>query len=182
MNVEITGRNYEITDRIRDLINRKFEKISKYYEDVVSVRCVLDVEKYRNICEVFIVGKSYDTKAVQEGETMDDAVNSAFDHLKVQAQKSRKKIRDRKRHATKGSATEWTESVLEPALLRNDDSRPRVIDSRNIPIRPMSIEQAAMTLDDSKNQFIVFRDLDTDKVTVIYRRRDNNFGMIAPEF
>ena len=72
---------------------------------------------------------------------------------------------------------------MEPGLLRNEtDSRPRVIRTSNLPIRPMSIEQAAMTLDGSRNEFIVFRDLDTDKVTVIYKRNDQNFGMIAPEF
>ncbi len=69
--------------------------------------------------------------------------------------------------------------------LRNEEpppATPRIIQTSHLPIRPMSIEQAAMILDDSRNEFIVFRDLDTDKVTVLYRRRDNNFGMIAPEF
>jgi putative sigma-54 modulation protein len=46
----------------------------------------------------------------------------------------------------------------------------------------MSIEQAALHLDDSKNEFIVFRDIDTDQVSVIYKRRDNNLGLISPEF
>jgi putative sigma-54 modulation protein len=45
----------------------------------------------------------------------------------------------------------------------------------------MSIEEAALRLDESKNEFIVFRDLDTDKISVIYKRRDNNLGLIAPE-
>ena len=52
---------------------------------------------------------------------------------------------------------------------------------KGLPIRPMSIEEAALRLDDSKNEFIVFRDLDTDKISVIYKRRDNNLGLIAPE-
>jgi putative sigma-54 modulation protein len=73
--------------------------------------------------------------------------------------------------------------VLEPGQLREagDDNRPRIIKTNNLPIRPMSIEEAALRLDDSKNEFIVFRDLDTDKISVIYKRRDNNIGLIAPE-
>ena len=46
----------------------------------------------------------------------------------------------------------------------------------------MSIEHAALLLDDSKNEFIVFRDVDTDKVSVIYKRKDSNLGLISPEF
>ena len=46
----------------------------------------------------------------------------------------------------------------------------------------MSIEEAALRLDDSKNEFIVFRDIDRDKVSVIYKRQDSNLGLISPEF
>jgi putative sigma-54 modulation protein len=73
--------------------------------------------------------------------------------------------------------------VLEPGRLReaNDHNRPRIIKTNVLPILPMSIEDAAMRLDGSKNEFIVFRDLDSDKISVIYKRRDNNLGLIAPE-
>ena len=74
--------------------------------------------------------------------------------------------------------------VLEPGNLRmdGDQNLPRIIKTSNLPIRPMSIEHAALMLDDSKNEFIVFRDVDTDKISVIYKRRDQNLGLIAPEF
>ncbi|HEX2123665.1 MAG TPA: sigma 54 modulation/S30EA ribosomal C-terminal domain-containing protein, partial [Thermoanaerobaculia bacterium] len=64
-------------------------------------------------------------------------------------------------------------NVLEPSQLRltEQPGSPRIVKTKNIPIRPMSIEEAALRLDDSKNEFIVFRDIDTDKVSVIYRRR-----------
>jgi len=184
MNIEISGRNYEVNDRIRDLLQKKLAKIEKYFDDIIEIRCVLNVEKYRNICEIIVHGKSQDTKSRQEAETMEDAVNATVDHLKGQAQRSRQKIRNhRKASPRRLTPDSWTIQVMEPSLLRETEgARPRVIKTSNLPIRPMSVEQAAMTLDDSKNEFIVFRDLDTDRVTVIYRRRDQNFGMIAPEF
>ena len=78
--------------------------------------------------------------------------------------------------------TDWTVQVLDPRRIRlAEDNRPRIIKTNNLPIRPMSIEEAALRLDDSKNEFIVFRDLDTDKISVIYKRRDSNLGLIAPE-
>ena len=191
MATEITGRNYDIPSDVRAMLETKLAKIQdKLFDDVIDVRVVLQVEKYRNICEILITGKEHDVKSVQTSdETMQDAVNSALDHVKRQAQKNRKKIRDHHRHGNGGDAftpdiTEWAVQVLEPNNLRDDqnDGMPRIIKTNNIPIRPMSIEQAALHLDDSKNEFIVFRDIDTDQVSVIYKRRDNNLGLIAPEF
>jgi putative sigma-54 modulation protein len=191
MATEISGRNYEIPPDVRELIEKKLAKIEeKLFDDVIEVRVVLQVEKYRNICEIMVVGKEHDVKTVQESdESMQDAVNAALDHLKRQAQKNRKKIRDHHRgDRGKNAVTEWAINVLEPAQLRNTDdgdgsaTTPRIVKTNNIPIRPMSIEEAALRLDDSKNEFIVFRDIDTDKVSVIYKRRDSNLGLISPEF
>ncbi|HEX7151837.1 MAG TPA: ribosome-associated translation inhibitor RaiA [Thermoanaerobaculia bacterium] len=194
MATEISGRNFEVTPDIRELVERKLAKIQeKLFDDVIEVRVVLQVEKYRNICEIFIVGKDHDVKTIQTSdESMADAVNAAMDHLKRQAQKNRKKLRDHHRNEGNGAMytpdiTEWAVQVLEPGNLTESssddgDTRPRIIKSNNLPIRPMSIEEAALRLDESKNEFIVFRDIDTDQVAVLYKRQDNNLGLIAPEF
>ena len=191
MATEISGRNFDIPADLRAMLETKLAKIQeKLFDDVIDVRVVLQVEKYRNICEILITGKEHDVKSVQTSdESMQDAVNSALDHVKRQAQKNRKKIRDHHRHGNGDSAftpdiTEWAVQVLEPGRLTDEanEGMPRIIKTNNIAIRPMSIEQAALHLDDSKNEFIVFRDIDTDQVSVIYKRRDNNLGLIAPEF
>jgi putative sigma-54 modulation protein len=194
MATEIAGRNYEVTPEIRDLVEKKLARITdKLFQDVIDIRCVLQVEKYRNICEILIVGKEHDVKSVQESdESMQDAINAALDHLKRQAQKNREKIRDHHRkegnqNKVSGDVTEWSVQVLEPGQLREEGTEgaagvPRIIKTNNLPIRPMTIEDAAMRLDSSQNEFIVFRDTDTDRVSVIYKRKDNNLGLIAPEF
>jgi len=187
MATEISGRNYEIPPDVRDMVEKKLSKIQeRLFDDVIDVRVVLQVEKYRNICEVIIVGKEHDVKSVQESdESMQDAINSSIDHLKRQAQKNRKKIRDHHRREGNGrKVTEWAVQVLEPGHLREETQErlPRIVKTNNIAIRPMSIEEAALRLDDSKNEFIVFRDIDTDRVSVIYKRRDDNLGLISPEF
>lgn len=188
MTTEISGRNYDVTPDIRELLEKKLAKIEeRLFDDVIDVRVVLQVEKYRNICEILIHGKEHDVKSVQESdESMQDAINSAIDHLKRQASKNRNKLRDHHRKEGNGhkNVTEWSVQVLEPSQLRenNEAQTPRIIKTNNLAIRPMSIEEAALRLDDSKNEFIVFRDIDSDKVSVIYKRRDNNLGLISPEF
>jgi len=191
MATTITGRKYEVTSDIRALITKKLDKIvDKLFDDVIEVRVVLQVQKYRNLCEILITGKEHDVKAAQEsGESMQDAINLALDHVKRQAQKNRSTIRDHHRKAgslNKAAAslvTQWSVQVLEPGKLRQSGPKrlPRIIKTNNLAILPMTIEDAAESLDGSKNEFIVFRDLDTDRISVMYKRRDNNLGLIAPE-
>lgn len=96
---EIVGRNFEVTPDLRELIDSKLGRVEdRLFDDVITVRVVLQLEKYRNICEILIVGKEHDVKAVQESDTsMADAINNAIDHVKRQAQKNREKIRDHRR-------------------------------------------------------------------------------------
>jgi putative sigma-54 modulation protein len=93
---EITGRNFEVTPDIRELLESKLNRVEdRLFDDVISARVVLNVEKYRNICEIFIVGREQDVKVEQESDkSMVDAINAAVDHVKRQAQKNREKLRD----------------------------------------------------------------------------------------
>src|SRR5437588_11199888 len=156
MATSIIGRHYKVTSDIRALIATKLDRIvEKLFDDVIDVRVVLQVEKYRNICEILIVGKEHDVKSVQESdESMQDAINAALDHVKRQAQKNRKTIRDHHRkdgNRNKAAVTGWTVQVLEPVRLRatDDHNRPRLLKTNNLTIRPMSIEDAAARIMES---------------------------------
>src|SRR4028119_1048621 len=137
MSTEITGRHFDVTPEIRDLIETKLAKIrERLFDDIIETRVVLQVEKYRNICEILIVGKEHDVKSIQESDdSMQDAVNAAMDHLKRQAQKNREKIRDHHRKEGNGRdiPDSWNVQVLEPGNLREDTEQrsPRIIKTNN---------------------------------------------------
>src|SRR5438874_548912 len=146
----ITGRNYEIPPNIRKMLESKLAKIEeKLFDDVIDVRCVLQVQKYLNICEIIITGKDHDVKTVQNSkESMQEAIDLALDHLKRQAQKNRKKLRDHHRKdgnnhkAERAAITEWAVQVLDPGKLRVRN-RARIVKTNSLPIRPMSIESSS---------------------------------------
>jgi ribosomal subunit interface protein len=93
---EIIGRNYEVTPEVRNLLETKLNRLEeRLFNDVISVRAVLQVEKYRNICEILIAGKDHDVNTIQESDqSMVDAINAALDHAKQQAQKHHEKLHD----------------------------------------------------------------------------------------
>lgn len=103
---EISARNFEVTPDIRKLLESKLSRVEdRLFDDVISVRVVLTVEKYRNICEIFIDGRNYDVRSVQEsGLSMADAIHASVDHARRQAQKKGEKLHDH--HKNDGAAPE----------------------------------------------------------------------------
>jgi putative sigma-54 modulation protein len=69
---------------------------------------------------------------------------------------------------------------VEPESVRRGE--PRVVESRTVPVLPMTVEEAALQLEASSDDFIVFREAETDKINVLYRRRDRTYGLVSPEF
>ncbi|HEU4521779.1 MAG TPA: ribosome-associated translation inhibitor RaiA [Thermoanaerobaculia bacterium] len=108
MATEISGRNFTVTPDIRELLERKLSRIEeRLFDDVIDVRVVLDVQKYRNICEIMMIGKDHDVKVIQESDqAMQDAINAAVDHAKRQAQKHRERLTDHRRGETVPPADE----------------------------------------------------------------------------
>ena len=99
MSTEITARNFDLTPDLRQLLESKLNKIEdRLFDDVIETRVVLDVQKYRFICEIMMVGKDHDVKVVQESDnSMQDAVNAAIDHARRQAARHRERITDHRR-------------------------------------------------------------------------------------
>ena len=73
----------------------------------------------------------------------------------------------------------WSMEVLEPESAAAGE--PRIVERRRIPIKPMSIDEAVMQLEKTTDDFLVFRNSANDKINVLYRRPDNNLGLITPE-
>ena len=182
MNVEYVGRNYDLDDRVREYAEEKLQKVVKFLEDPVDIRVTLESAKHRQIAELHIAHRHGQLQATEATDEMLDAVNLVVDKVEKQARRSRKKFIDTRRRADRATHAEhlWPVEVLEgPAV--DSGSEPRIIKTTQLSIKPMRIEEAALALGDSKNEFMVFRDASTDRVAVLYRRRDGNYGLITPE-
>ena len=74
------------------------------------------------------------------------------------------------------------ETVAESEDLGEDGTEaPRIVETSSIPVKPMSVDEAVMQLEESEEHFLVFHNAVTEQVNVLYRRADNNLGLIAPE-
>ncbi len=182
MKVDFTGRQFQLDEGIREYAEERLSKLSKFVDDPVDVHVILEVEKHRQIAELHVSHRHGVLQATEQASDMRDALHAATVKLEKQARRSRKKLVDKRRRAQRQDeeSQHWPLDVLEGASL-GSGSRPRVIRTTRLPIKPMTIDEAALGLERSKNEFFVFLDSTTERVSVLYRRRDDNYGLIAPE-
>lgn len=180
MNIDFLARNLELDDTIREYATDKLDKVSKFLEDPVEIHLTLEQEKHRAIAEVRISHRFGVMQATEETDEILDSINLAVDKAEKQARRSRKKFIDKRRKADRENGSNWPMEVLEASSIARGQS-PRIIKSSVLSIKPMSLDEAALHLESSKNDFVVFRDVGSEQVNVLYKRRDNNYGLISAE-
>lgn len=175
MRVDITGRHVDITPALRQLIDRRLAKLDRLLaERVVSATIILTREKYRRLTELVIHARGDHTlRGVGQGHDWNLSVRQAADKVAQQAQKLKSKWTERKRKSN-GART-----VVAPEPERTPAGR--VLRASRYPVKPMSVEDAALQVETGSEAFLVFRNADTDAVSIVYRRKDGNLGLIEPD-
>lgn len=207
MKVHFTGRQVDISQAMKDFVTEKLDRISRYWTSVEGVNVTLSVEKYRHIAEISVQGKPFSLNGVEVTNDMYASVGAVMDKLERQAKKQKEKLWDRKKRrgnkeairqqldtlgpeGAEGEAEHGEEMALEGAEEESeeaesstghaDPSSPRVVRTHSFEVKPMSVEEAVLSLGGSRREFVVFRNADSEKVNVLYRRSDGDFGLIEP--
>lgn len=201
MNIEYTGRNnLELTDDIKAYFAKKLKKLVRFLEEPVEIHLILAEEKGRQVAELNVTHRHGDLHSQHVAEDMRDAILAVVEIAAKQARRARKKFMDLRRRTERQlveeanwqgvEATEppeedfeehWPVDVLDATTMAQVEG-PKIVKTHNLPIKPMSVNEASVQLQQSKNDFFVFLDSRTEQVSVLYRRKDENFGLIAPEF
>jgi putative sigma-54 modulation protein len=176
LQIEYTGRHTDVTPALRDLAEKKLAKLSKVLHGITNVHVIFAVDKHRHVAELTVHSPHLDLAAVEESGDLGTSLSTVMDKLTRQAQKRVGKLRERKRK-TRTEAV-WS-GVLAPA--RDGDGGARVVRSRRFVAKPMTVDEAVAEVAATDDGLLVFRDADTERLNVLYRRKDGNLGLIEPE-
>jgi putative sigma-54 modulation protein len=176
MRLDITGRHVDINPPLRQLIGRRLVKLERLLNDsAISAQVILTKEKYRHRAEIVMHARGDHTlRGMGEGTGWPVAVRDAAAKIEQQAQKLKGKWGERKRRGAV-SRTVAAPSAAEAGRV------PRVVRATRYAVKPMSVEDAALRVESSSDAFVVFRNADTDAVSILYRRTDGNYGLIEPD-
>ncbi len=184
MAVECTGRNVDITSSVRALAEERANRLERHLGGPADVRIVLSHEKHRFGAEILAIHGRRRWKAEEETGDPRAALALAFEKIDAQAMRDTEKRRDRKhrswaRFLPKGWRAESGAAAAAAPAARS--SIARVVRTPAPAVKPMGVDEAALAMESSGQEVLVFRDAANERVSVLYRRRDGDLGLIVPE-
>lgn len=194
MQFVIKGKNLQLTQALKDYAEKKLASIKKYFDHIIEVDVTLSVKDSKDlskskVCEVTVWAKSIGTPI--HGKKASEDLYASIDMVAEKIERQVKKFKEKKtsRRRGKGLDTQGTHSIISFAdgfaeVQPGEDTaevKPKIVRSGTFPMRPMYSDEAAEQLELFNQDFFVFSNAETNKINVIYRRNDGNFGLIEPE-
>lgn len=176
MRISYTGRQIEISPAVRAFTEKRLRKLSRLYRDRLDVHVVATAEKHRRAAEITLKFRDHVLVAVEETSEVKESIGRALLKLERQSVRLFEKRRSRKRRHLPSS------SIRMNVLARSrGDHRPReVLRTDRIRIEARTVEEAVVADDLKQRGVVVFRNPETGRVNVLYRRPDGNLSLIEP--
>lgn len=173
MKIEITAKDYNVSDRLKELIEKKISKLEKYFSDNAVAKVLCKKEKDINKMEISISAKNgYYRAEVSSTENMYENIDTALPKIERQIVRRKDKMNARQQKPVVENE-EYSFLTEKPAAL---DST--VVKTKRFEISPLTVEDAQAMLEDTDHNFYIYLNAETGKVNVIYRRNDGNYGVI----
>lgn len=184
MRLELTGRHVAISPGLRTLVTDKLARVLRQVNDAgISAAVIVTKEKYLKVVEAALHARGERfLHAVARAETWEAAVNAAVEKLEQQARKMKGKLTAKTR---RGSGAKAKQAAVDAAAngveLPPPPKARRVIRAARYAVKPMTVDEAALELEEIDDSFLVFRDASSETVNVLYRRKDGQYGLIEPD-
>ncbi len=174
MKISVTFRNSEGEEWQKEYAEERLNKLKRYIDDPVDAHVILSVEKFRNSAEINLMANGLNINSKEEEKDMHLAIDNAIEKIERQLKKRKEKIRGFKNSNARSGEAEG-EFAGEDA---EEAAESKVVEIRKVVLKPMSIDDAVLEMETSKNRFVIYRDSSTEDVNVIYRRDDGKFALL----
>ena len=176
MNIKITGKDLKATNAIKEYVEKKVEKLVKYFGEEFEVNCTIKCERNEQIAELLVAANKDTYKAVTAHKDLYAAIDKDIDILEGQIRKVK----------TKKDRMNKEDSLKQKELLNSEEKHEienEVIKTLYYEAKPMSVEDAILKLQEKPQDiFYTFINIDTSKVNVVFRLKNSkNFGIVEPE-
>ncbi|WP_195971565.1 ribosome hibernation-promoting factor, HPF/YfiA family [Clostridium thermobutyricum] len=175
MKVTVMSKNIEITPALREMIEKKISKLDKYFEKEVDAKVTISVQKSRHIVEVTIPFSGIMLRAEEATEDMYKSIDMVEEKLVRQIRKQKTKL-SRKYNQSLRFAEIATD------LEEVEETKGKIVRTKTFAVKPMSSEEAVLQMELLGHNFFVYQDTDTNNISVLYKRKDGNYGLLDPEY
>ena len=176
MKVTVIAKNMELTDALKEIVQKKISKLEKYFEANVEAKATLSVQKNRQIIEVTIPFNGVILRGEEATSDMYKSLDLVEDKLERQIRKQ--KTRLSRKH---GGSLRFGE-INNIDIKASEEDEGKLVKVKKFGVKPMNSEEAILQMDLLGHNFFVYQDADSNKVNVIYKRKDGDYGLLEPEF
>jgi putative sigma-54 modulation protein len=171
MHIDITFKNIDPSDALKDYAKKRLTKIGKFIYRPADAHVILSVEKIRHKAEVTLNADGVIINAIEITEDMYSAIDIVMEKVERQVKKHKEKLQVRKPVAKS--------LEVEPAA--KTSKKLKIIKEKDYFVKPMSIEEAVLQIDVAEQDFIIFHNTDSKHVNLIYKRKDGSLGIVEPQ-
>ncbi|MBF7081636.1 ribosome-associated translation inhibitor RaiA [Desulfallas sp. Bu1-1] len=175
MKVLVRGRNVDVTSALKEYVEKRVGKLTKFLDDVDEATVILVVEGDSHKVEVTVPFNGMILRGEEATGDMYASIDLVVDKLEKQIEKYKGKL------ARRRGAGEQKAAAGVP-LPGGEEEGPTVVKTKRFAIKPMPVEEAVLQMNLLGHNFFVFSNAETEQVNVVYKRKDGNYGLIEPEF
>ena len=173
MKITYTERKVNLRDNFKQRVEKKLSKFDKIFSDEAQAFVVVTLDKSSQTVEITIRDKSMVYRAEKTMPEMNDAVDKCIDVLGRQLRKNKSRLEKRLRQ---GSLEELVAPAEEPVV----EEEYTIVRTKEIPVKPISVDEAILQMNMVGHKFYVFTNAETNEVNVVYLRDDGKYGLLVP--
>lgn len=178
MKIIYTARKVNLRDNFKERVERKLLKFEKLFSEDAVANVVVTLEKNRQTVEITIRDNGMVYRSESTMPEMNDALDKVTDMLMRQIRKNKTRLSKR---IKSGSLEEFVAQNLpaEP-VTADDEDEYQIVRKKQVLIKPITVDEAILEMNMVNHSFFMFINADTDKISVVYRRADGNYGLLEP--
>ncbi|HNU53726.1 MAG TPA: ribosome-associated translation inhibitor RaiA [Candidatus Syntrophosphaera sp.] len=178
MQITITARRFELTKAIRDYVESSCLKINRYFDNIINVHVTLSLENSRNICEISLQASKFGLQSQAEEMDMYLSIDNALDKMEAQIKKLKDRVTDHQKRALKDQFSEFSR---ETDFLVNPGNRDRkTVKTKRAVAEMLTVEEAMAKIETQKDEFLIFKNVETDRLNVLVKRDEQNYKLFEP--
>jgi putative sigma-54 modulation protein len=171
MTINIIGRKLNVRDSFKELVEKKLEKLDKYFKDDAVAHVTMTKEKNGERLEITVTSGTMLFRAEENGETFNNSLDTAVDTIERQIRKNKTRLEKRLREGAFRAIEEQPEEFEEEFEIRE----------KNFVMKPMSVEEAILQMNLIGHEFFMFENSETGNAAVVYKRKNGGYGLLNPE-
>ena len=173
MKIIITGRKTTLTEKFKEKVERKLTKLDKFFHEDSDAHVTVTLVHNKYTVEVTIFQGGLFFRAEDIAENMYDSLESAVDALTLQIKKNKERLDERCKENPFGTIPELEEEDIQ-------SEEYEIVKNKKFFVKPMDVEEAILQMNLVGHEFFIFRNMSTNEIDVIYRRKDGKYGLLEP--